>query len=386
MERTVRTIVTDHFDSYAHTHRLPAHVHRAARLLGACRTAKLGGHVQACPDGHMQRVVHHSCRHRLCPQCNAVPTARWLAKMRARLIGCAHHHIIFTIPRELLGLWRYNQAWFVQALFRAVADTLHALCGDARYLGAEAGFTLALHTWTRALLLHPHIHALVTDGGLDDSGIWRTPRKRCFLPAHVVMALFRGKLLARLRTALDGNALRLPPDTSSQPVRNLINRLGRTKWNVHLCQRYAHGEGVMIYLGRYVRGGPLKNSQLLDVGDTIRLTYHGHPADRADCARTRQTLSLSADGFLARYLQHAPLPVHPIVRHYGLYATRRHSALDQARAAHAQAPLAAAVPTPLTAVAYYEDRAGGPGPATHCPHCGAPLVIRARLYPQRGPP
>jgi hypothetical protein len=122
--------------------------------------------------------------------------------MRERLIDCAHHHLIFTIPHELHDLWRYNRAGLMQALFASVADTLKTLCCDTRYLDSMPGFILALHTWGRSLQLHPHIHCLISDGGMKN-GEWRRPKGSCFLPARVVMALFRGKLLAALRAALE---------------------------------------------------------------------------------------------------------------------------------------------------------------------------------------
>lgn len=387
MERTVRGILQAHFAAFREAHRLPLHIHRAAQQLSRCRTAALGGHLEACPEDHVTRMVFHSCRHRLCPQCNALPTERWLEQMRARLIACAHHHLIFTIPHELHGVWRYNRAFMMQALFDAVAGTLHTLCADGRYLGAEPGFLSALHTWGRSLALHPHIHCLVTDGGLDGAGQWQGPKKSCFLPARVVMALFRGKLLARVRTALERGRLHLPPDTPAPRLRNQLNRLGRVKWNVHLCRRYAHGQGVMTYLARYVRGGPLKNPQLLHAGnDYITFRYRAHDGPEEGAASRRRQLTLAPESFLARYLQHAPLAQRPTVRHYGLYASRRRPDLDQARAHYQQPPVAAATPLLLSAKTYYERRAGGPTPATHCPICAAPLIARAPVPRQQAPP
>jgi hypothetical protein len=295
--------------------------------------------------------------------------------MRSRLIDCAHHHLIFTIPHTLHDLWRYNRAWMMQTLFSSVAETLKALCRDARYLDSMPGFILALHTWGRSLQLHPHIHCLITDGGLK-SGEWRAPRGSCFLPARVVMALFRGKLLAALRTALEDGTLRLPPDLSIERGRSLLNKLGRVKWNVNVRERYDHGQGVLTYLARYVRGGPLKNSQLADASDQhIAFRYRSH----RESNKGMQTLRLARDAFLLRYLQHAPLPSKPVVRHYGLYATRHEAGLNAARAAHAQLPIQAAAP--LTWQAHYQRRAKGPTPTTHCPHCGH-LLVRLGTVPK----
>ena len=371
MDVSIRGILQTHYACYAATHGLPGYIHRAARQLSRCRTAAMGAHFAECPHGHERHIVYHSCRHRLCPRCAALPRERWLEVMRERLIACAHWHLIFTLPHDLHPLWRYNRTWFTQALFEAVASTLTRLCADERHLGAQPGFVLALHTWGRSLALHPHIHALITDGGLDAAGTWRRPRRSCFLPARVVMALFRGRLCGRVREALERGELQLPPLCSPEHARTLANRLGRVKWNVHLCERYTHGAGVMTYLARYVRGGMLKDAQLCAAeGGRVSFRYRAHE-ERGTVA---QLLSLETGQFLSRYLQHTPLPHRPTVRHYGLYANRNAATLNTARACHAQAPCPAAHErSRLSAEAFYLARAGGPSAATHCTICGEAL-------------
>ena len=292
--------------------------------------------------------------------------------------------MIFTLPHALHDLWRYNRAWFTQVLFEGVAKTLQAFCSDPDYLGAVAGFTLALHPWGRSLSLHPHLHVLITDGGLNVEGQWQRPQRSVYLPMRAVMTLFRGKLLARIVEAVIEGTLELPPNLTAQQCRNLCNRLGREKWNVHLCQRYTHGDGVMTYLARYLRGGPLNNTQLVEADeDTVTFRYRSHPDAEAESGM--QTLSLSPTAFLARYLQHAPLPHRPVVRHYGLYATRNADLLDRARTVLGQLPVVDEPPTKTTAVAIYVARAGRATPATHCVHCGQALVMRRPLPRQQSP-
>jgi Putative transposase. len=262
----------------------------------------------------------------------------------------------------------------MQLFFGAVRETLMELLGDKRYLGAEPGFILALHTWGRSLSLHPHIHCLITDGGLDEGGQWVQPKKGCFLPARVVMALFRGKFIAALREALEGEGLRLPEGTSPVGKGYLLNKLGRVKWNVHLQARYPHGEGVVKYLARYVRGGPLKNAQIVGVSETwvtYRFAAHGEEE------KPKLTeLTLTPEEFLRRYLSHVPDYRRQVVRSYGLYAHSKTRALNQARACHTQAPVER--PSFLTWQAYYLRLGREQGVAT-CPYCGAALIVRAPL-------
>jgi hypothetical protein len=117
MERTLRGIFQEHFEAYARRHRLPAYVHRAAYWISRCRTAALGGHVRRCPQGHVERAFYNSCHPRVCPQCQGLATERWLERQKARLLGCAHHHLIFTIPHELNALWCWNRAPMAKLLF-----------------------------------------------------------------------------------------------------------------------------------------------------------------------------------------------------------------------------------------------------------------------------
>jgi hypothetical protein len=378
---SIQRLFQEHFPAYTGAQRLPLHHHRAARLIGACHTAALGGHVQGCPEGHVMRVHYNACRHRLCTQCAALARSRWLEAERARLLPCAHHHVIFTIPHELNALWRFNQARLVDALFECASATLKTLLADARYLGAEAGWLAALHTWSRALALHPHVHVLVSDGGVRE-GAWASVRRSHFLPARVVMALFRGKLTARLRALLEAQALVLPPDCPRERLLSLLNRLGRIKWNVRVCPRYAHGEGVLRYLARYVRGGPLKDSQLSRTSDTqVRLRYQPHEGEGP------RWLELAPAALLARYLTHTPVPGQHQVRRYGLYAPGRSGVREQARTTIAPVPEQGPAPGEPAAPLRWQDLVGRVAPrAVLCPVCARPIGVLQRLAPARAPP
>lgn len=371
MERTLRQVFQTHFERYASRHRLPVYVHRAAYWLAHCRTADLGGHVRRCPEGHVERAFYNSCHQRGCPQCQALATEQWLERQRARLLGCAHHHLIFTIPHELNALWCWNRAAMANLLFGTVRAVLFELLEDPRYLGATPAFLAALHTWGRSLSLHPHLHVLIADGGLKD-GAWVRPRRSHFLPARVVMLVFRGKLLDALRHAIARGTLRLPPQSSRERLRSLLNRLGRKKWNVHIRARYAHGAGVAAYLARYLKGGPLKNTQLIDVGeDEIAFRYRPH-RDEDDGGHNSLLMRLTPDAFLARYLAHIPVPRLQAVRGYGLYGQRQRAALDQARAHLGQAPVEDSEPISAPQLLARFKHAAA---ADCCPRCGARLIF-----------
>jgi Putative transposase/Transposase zinc-binding domain len=381
---TLQAIFQDAFPAYEQRHALPAHVRRAAHAIIRCRTAALGGHIQTCPDGHVSRVWYNSCRHRSCPQCAYLQTERWLALHRARLLACDHYHVIFTLPHDLNPLWLANVPVMSALLFQAARDTLVDLLADPQYLGAQPGILAALHTWSQTLVLHPHVHCLVTGGGLTPAGQWVAVRHGFLLPARVVMAVFRGKMVAAIRQTLARGALALPELMRPQQVLNLLNRLGhptKTKWNVRIMERYRHGAGVVTYLARYLRGGPLKNSRLVAYdGDCVTFTYRARQAaDAGPAAPQKMTLPVAA--FLQRWFFHVPVPQTRVVRSYGLYHHAHTEALAHCRAALGQPPVE---PPPILDWQTVCAQRGEAHPE-RCPTCGQRLVCTG-VIPRGGAP
>ena len=162
---TLQTIFQDAFPAYEQTHPRPPHVRRAARAILQCRTAALGGPIQACPDGHVARVWYHACRHRACPPGAYRQPARWLTLQPARLLACDHAHVIFTLPHELTPVWLAHVPQLTTRFCQAVPATLTTLLAAPQSLGAQPGLLAALHTWSPTLVLPPHVHGLVPGGG-----------------------------------------------------------------------------------------------------------------------------------------------------------------------------------------------------------------------------
>jgi hypothetical protein len=378
---TVQQILQEGYATFERGHPLPAYVRQAAWALRVCRTAVLGGHIQACPEGHVERVWYNSCRHRLCPQCAWLQVERWLGRQRARLLACDHYHVIFTLPHELNDLWLANVAAMTQLLFATVHETLAQLLGDEKYLGACPGLIAALHTWSQTLLLHPHLHCLVTGGGLTDAGHWRPVRNGFLLPVRVVMALFRGKLLAALRQGVTQGQLRLPEGRSPQQMANLFNQLGRVKWHVYIRERYPHGAGVLTYLARYLRGGPLATRRLV-ASEHGRVTFRYRLTGEASTRELRGRMTLPLEQFIQRYLLHVPAPGTRVVRSYGLYAPTKHEALAVCRGQLGQDPV---VP-PAVLDWQTACQARGDEHPERCPRCGRQLVCRGVILPARSPP
>jgi hypothetical protein len=382
---TLQEIFCMGYPDYERLHPLPSHVRRAARAIMQCRTAALGGHIQACPDGHVARIWYNSCRHRSCPQCAFLQTERWLARQRARLVACDHSHVLFTLPHDLNPLWLANVPVMTSLLFQTARDTLFDLLGDPKYLGAQPGIIAALHTWSQTLVLHPHLHCLVTGGGRTPVGQWVAVRNGFLLPARVVMAVFRGKMLDALRRAWGRGELVLPEPLRPQQFVNLLHRLGhpkRTRWNVHIRERYAHGAGVVTYLARYLRGGPIKNARLVAWdGNRVTFTYRTSAEEHAARGAPQSRMTLPSADFLQRWLLHVPAPQTRVVRSYGLYHPTHTAALAVCRAQLGQPPVE--VPACLdwqTVCAQYGDAY-----PERCPTCGQVLVCTG-VIPRGGAP
>ena len=350
-----------------------------------CRTAALGGHVQACPDGHMARIWYNACRHRACPQCAYLQTERWLACQQARLLACDHSHVIFTLPHDRNPLWLANVPVMSTLLLQAVRETLFDLLAAPQYLGAQPGISAALPPWSQPLLLHPHLHCLVTGGGLTPAGQWRAVRHGFLLPARVVMAVFRGKMVDAIRQTCARGALALPAAMRPQQVGNLLHRLGhprQTQWNVRIMERYRHGAGVVTYLARDLRGGPSKNARLV-AGDGERVTFSYRPrsAETDGGKPAPQRMPLPVADFLQRWLLHGPAPQRRAGRCYGRYHHTHAEALGHCRAQVGQPPVL--IPVVRDWQTAWAQR-GDMHPA-RCPTCGQRLVCTS-VIPRGGAP
>ena len=281
-----------------------AKMHRA---IMRCRTAALGGHADLCLDcGHVG-YAYNSCRNRHCPRCQWTAQEKWIAGRLERLLDTHYFHVVFTMPAGLRPLALRNQRQVYGLLFRAASQTLLELGRDPKRLGATLGVTAVLHTWTRELSYHPHLHCLVTGGGLSlDGASWASARRDYLFPLSVMGALFRGKFLAGLRRLRERGELVDVDDGFDR----LVARLYRKKWIVYAKRPMAGPEQVIKYLGRYTHRVAISNSRILGVtNDSVTFRTR---------AEGRCTLTLAEFG--RRFLLHVLPKGFMKIRHYGLFA------------------------------------------------------------------
>lgn len=341
------------------------------RAVIACRTAVLGGHAGVCSEGHVS-VWYNACRHRCCPRCSYYRVQRWLERKSRVLLGRAHHHVIFTVPHDLNEIWLLNRKAMGDLIFAAAREALFTLCADPRYLGALPGAVIALHTWGQQLSFHPHVHCLVTAGGMGADGQWRDTRRRFFLPLEPLKRIFRGVLLDGVRRMARSGELRLPGADTVDDVNRLTWRLHNTHWNVDVRERYDNPTSVLNYLGRYLHGGPLGEKRLVSFdGSSVSFRYKDHRS------KQETVMTLPATEFIRRYLQHVPPESFHMVRSYGLYRRGRQPD-DLQQLAREQAPIHEAVRADLMShPAPPPARAG----ATPCQTCSAPVAVLTKLRP-----
>ena len=285
-------------DDLARSHPLTSEQHRVLRDIARCRTALLGGHLERCPRCAWEHPAFDSCGNRHCAKCQALAAQRWLDRRLDRLLPTHYFHVVFTLPHELHSLCRQHPAKLYALVFEAATAFLLELGRDPRRLGAQLGITAILHTWTRKLHYHPHLHCVVTGGGLSpDQQRWLGTPPDFLFPVHVAAALFRGKVLAALRDRLTA-ALR--------------DQLYRTRWVVYCKPPFGGPDQVFEYLGRYTHRVGISNRRLLRIeNDTVTFqTKHG------------QTETCSRVEFLRRFVQHVLPRQFVRIRHYGLLASR----------------------------------------------------------------
>lgn len=316
MRCTLQDIFVQHYPAYAATRTLHRRQQRAADSISKCYTPALGSHVLRCPDGHYERLQPHACRHRSCPRCVEPARSRWIDSELLRLLPCPHFHTVFTVPHELLALWAFNRSQMTQLLFDCARSCLLDLMGDSARLGVLPGLLMTLHTWGRNLSYHPHLHCLVTAGGLDPNGRWKSSRSHVPISAMPLKRLFRGRFLGLLGQLLKHRCLALPDPMDTTYWRGVIRDLYRKDFNVQVGDVYEHGHGVALYLARYVKGGPLPKDRPLLLDDTtVRFTYTDHRDHRT------KWMSLPVHQFIDRILWHSPPKGQHLTRHAGLYST-----------------------------------------------------------------
>ena len=354
----------------AYEHRYPAALlpshQRAIRDILACHTPALGGHLWHCPECDRDVYVYHGCRNRACPSCHAVQTQQWLQERQAELLPCPYFHLTATVPEALRDLFRSHQKTFYDLLMRLTGQCILEVAANPKHLGAMPGILAVLHTWTGMLTYHPHVHCLVSAGGVSADGkYWIATRPGFFLPVRV--------LSRHLRRLFEQTLRQEQPQLFAQ----VPAKVWEQEWVVH-CIPWGQGErGVVDYLARYVFRIAITPGRILAMDDqTVTFQYKDRKAERL------RTCQLQGVEFVRRFLQHIlPKGFHK-VRYYGLWNPRHRPLAQQVR-------LMLNLEQPLPATTREPANPSPPTPFSPvCPHCGCEHLTPVRDIPRprsRGP-
>ena len=345
---------------------------KAFRAIQRCRTAALGGHIDACPRcGYQAAISYNSCRNRHCPKCQTQARERWLSARERDLLATNYFHVVFTVPHELNVLALDNPRAFYDLLFKASSQTLLEVAADPKHLGAEIGLISILPTWGQNLLLHPHVHCVIPSGGLSpDHSRWVRPRYPFLLPVKVLSRVFRGKFCAGLKQLYRSKKMRCTGPASTladgKQFHQLLQRLHRHDWVVYAKPAFGGPAPVLRYLGRYTHRVAISNHRLLAF-DGERVTFRWK--DYAGGGKQRK-MTLVATEFLRRFFLHILPKGFVRIRHFGFLSNPcRTSLLPVCKQVLAMSPAPTATPADPAAI----------GSTWHCPRCDAAMVVTKRL-------
>ena len=337
------------------TRMLPSH-RRAMQEIETCRTAALGGQVYHCQHCAERRYSYHSCKNRHCPKCQNEQANLWLAEQQNLLLPVPHFMVTFTLPDELRAVARSNQKTVYNLLFRASSAALLKLAQDPRFSGAQIGMVGVLHTWTRQLLYHPHVHYIVTGGGLNQARRWNASRADFLVPEKPLAIIFRAKLRDALKKA------------------GLFVQVDQRVWKKHWvldCEPVGTGAAAFKYLAPYIFRVALSNNRLRSLENgNLTFSYKESATDQV------KSCTLPAEKFISRFLQHLLPPRFIKVRYYGLLSPSNRQLLQQSRQL-----LSATTGEPNSAHSATLKTTAPPAPLS-CPLCRAPLTLLGPLAPR----
>ena len=312
---------------YRQTHSLPLQSHKAMNAIVQCRTPRLGGRLDRCDRCGYSRLFYNSCRNRHCPKCGALARERWVRARKKTVLPVVYFHAVFTVPDILNPLVLTNQRELYHILFRAGSETLLELGRDPKHLGAEIGVIATLHTWGQNMMDHPHLHCIVTGGGLSEDGKrWVRPKKTVkgvdfFVHVNVISDLFKKKFLAYLKEAFDAGSLTFCGKTahlgSKTAFYRFKNELYARQWVTYCKEPFSGVENVLEYLGRYIHRVAISNRRILRLEDG-RVTFKWR--DYRD--GREKLMKLDVFEFIRRFLLHVLPTGFFKVRYYGIFSSR----------------------------------------------------------------
>ena len=316
-KHTIQEIFQTYGPEYIKQHKLSKEQWKVYNAITKCKTEQLGVHTMTCQDCGEVFTSLNSCRNRHCPMCQSYQKEKWIHRETENLLNCSYFHIVTTIPHELNELCLYNQKLLYNILFQATSQSIMDLTKDPKWLGAKVGITSILHTWGSSMEYHPHIHSIVTGGGLNKNQ-WVESKHHYLFKVQVLTNLFKGKFLSLLKKS--HSKLIFPEHLiylkEFQQWNNFLRPLYNKDWVTYIEPPKGSTENVIEYLGRYSFRVAISNERIKDISNgTITFEYK----DYKDNGKIK-IMKLSAMEFLRRFFLHVLPKSFTKIKHYGLFA------------------------------------------------------------------
>jgi len=294
----------------------PESAHKVLRLIQNCHSEAMGFHAYQCEDkkcDHLH-IQYHSCRNRHCPHCGSFRAQEWMEDRLRELLPVKYFHVVFTLPQELKKLVYLNRKLLYNLLFESSSHCILTLSKDPKHLGATPSISSVLHTWGQNLEFHPHVHCIVSGGGVDKNNEWYALKKgkgTYLFPYKMMEPLYKGFFLEKLNDLINKKLIKLPKGTN---WKSLKNQLYDKNWIVYAKNPMGNAAQVVEYLGRYTQKIAISNHRILkiDVQGNITFSYK----DYRDGGR-KKCMTLSGEEFVRRFTQHILPPRYVRIRHYG---------------------------------------------------------------------
>lgn len=313
----IQEILNKGLEKYEKGNKVIGYKKKVMHAIKECKTGAIGAHKYVCDECGYEEIAYNSCRNRHCPNCQTGKKLKWIEARKEEVLNIKYYHIVFTIPSELYPISLQNQEKMYKILFKASAETLQMLEKDKKYLGGEIGFFSILHTWGQNLMYHPHVHLVVTGGGLTEINTWKE-KEEFFIPVKVMSRVFRGKFIDYMKKEKIKFYGKNKDLENPSIYNNLMQSLYQKEWIVYCKEPFKNAECVIQYLGRYTHRVAISNERIVEVTeDTVKFKWRDYKDDNKI-----KEMTINIQEFIRRFLLHILPPHFMKIRYYGLLGNR----------------------------------------------------------------
>lgn len=314
----IQEILNKGIEKYIEKNKVIGYKQKVIKAIKDCKTEKMGGHKYVCDECGYEEIAYNSCRNRHCPNCQMTKKIKWIEARKEEVLNVKYYHVVFTIPSEIYNIAYQNQEKIYKVLFKASSETLQELAKDRKYLGGEVGFFSILHTWGQNLMYHPHVHIVVTGGGLTETNKWKEKEEDFFIPVRVMSKVFRGKFLYYMKKEKLEFYNKMKELENPGIYNELMKSLYQKDWVVYCKEPFKNAESVIQYLGRYTHRVAISNERIIGIeGEEVKFKWR----DYKDNNKMKE-MKIRIEEFIRRFMMHILPPNFMKIRYYGILGNR----------------------------------------------------------------